>query len=53
VLHLKGLAKRISLLYATLAGWFISVAAKGLKATVGRSEKRKIFGLRDVTRHFA
>jgi hypothetical protein len=40
-------------LYATLARRFISVAAKELKARVGRSEKRKIFGLKEVTRQFA
>jgi hypothetical protein len=34
----KGLSQSVSLLFATLAGRFISVAAKGLKAMVGSSQ---------------
>jgi hypothetical protein len=34
----KGLSHTISLLFATLAGIFISVAAKGLKARVGSDQ---------------
>jgi hypothetical protein len=33
----KGFTKPVSLLFATLAGRSISVAAKGLKAMVGRT----------------
>ncbi len=36
----KGFSQAISLLFATLAGWFISVAAKGLIARVGRNPDR-------------
>ena len=36
----KGFILAVSLLFATLAGWFISVAAKGLKARVGGSPDR-------------
>jgi hypothetical protein len=31
----KGLSQAVSLLFATLARWFISVAAKGLKGMMG------------------
>ena len=36
----KGLSQAVSLLFATLAGRSISVAAKGLKATVGDDSDR-------------
>jgi hypothetical protein len=31
----KGLSQAVSLLFATVAGWFTSVAAKGLKGMMG------------------
>jgi hypothetical protein len=36
----KGFSKVVSLLFATLAGWFISVAAKGVKARAGGDPDR-------------
>ncbi len=36
----KGFSRVVSLLFATLAGWPVSVAAKGLKARVGGSPDR-------------
>jgi hypothetical protein len=36
----KGFSQAVSLLFATLAGGFINVAAKGLKAIVGGDSDR-------------
>ena len=44
----KGFSRAVSLLFATLAGGFISVAAKGLKARVG-SNQWKVVG-KDINR---
>jgi len=50
----KGFSRGVSLLFATLAGSFISVAAKGLRAivdsgqwTVVRGEKKRGWGMRN------
>jgi hypothetical protein len=46
----KGLNQTVSLLFATLAGRFISVAAKGLKAGVGSDPDRVGAGQLTVVR---
>jgi hypothetical protein len=42
VLHLKGLALAVSLLFATFAGRCISVADKGLREEDIRKRRRKL-----------
>jgi hypothetical protein len=50
VLHLNNLAFSVSLLFAILARWSISVACKGL---TGRARGEKILGLEEVTWQFS
>jgi hypothetical protein len=42
VLHLKDLAENVSLLSATLAGSFVSVAAEGVKIDLAYSPKVRV-----------
>jgi xanthine/uracil permease len=50
----KGFSQSVSLLFATLAGWFISVAAKEVKAMVDYCCESEMKGERaGDTRHFS